>query len=200
MRRALQVIRGRGQQEIISPMCLLVKKRPACPECGRAGLRSRARLPTGRKRNTIHKNGVIAIDTSNHNGNDLPGTGEGTAEESGTALPDNHLPVPTSPGMEREHNSLSVTTGRKRRVTPRPVRKNSVRRNTLSDLHGTDPEVPYVKTERAVRDLVCSLLERQDRMNEAIFCRLIDTECRVDDLETSLQTHRKKAGEEGGKK
>jgi len=152
----------------------------------KGGTRSRARLPTGRKRNTIHKNGVIAIDTSNHDGNDLPGTGEGTAEESGTALPDNHLPVPASPGTEREHHSLSVTTGRKRRVTPRPVRKNSVRRNTLSDLHGTDPEVPYVKTERAVRDLVCSLLERQDRMNEELFRRIDDCRDEIDEVSEKL--------------
>jgi hypothetical protein len=54
----------------------------------------------------------------------------------------------------------------------------------MQDLKQPDPKIPYVKTERAIRDLVCSLLERQDRMNEVILCRLIDLEYRIDDLET----------------
>ena len=54
----------------------------------------------------------------------------------------------------------------------------------MQDLKQRDPEIPYVKTERAIHDLICSILERQDRMNEAILCRVIDIEYRIDNLET----------------
>ena len=59
-----------------------------------------------------------------------------------------------------------------------------VRKNTESDLNEKNPEIPYVKMERAIRDLVCSLMERQDRMNEEILLRVIDLQYRMDGLET----------------
>ena len=40
-----------------------------------------------------------------------------------------------------------------------------------------------MKFEAAARDLVCSLMERQDRMNEEIFYRINDLAYRLDDLE-----------------
>ena len=43
--------------------------------------------------------------------------------------------------------------------------------------------MPYVKLEAAARALVCSLMERQDRMNEEIFYKLNDLAYRVEDLE-----------------
>ncbi|MFA4875883.1 MAG: hypothetical protein WC586_00590 [Methanoregula sp.] len=62
-----------------------------------------------------------------------------------------------------------------------PVR--GVRKLTEDDLNERDPEIPYVKAEAAFRDLVCSLMERQDRMNEELFKRIVDLQYRVDDLE-----------------
>jgi hypothetical protein len=59
--------------------------------------------------------------------------------------------------------------------------KNTRRRRTQADLYSKDPEIPYMKYETAHRDLVCSLMERQDRMNEEIFARLIDLEYRIED-------------------
>lgn len=67
--------------------------------------------------------------------------------------------------------------------------KSTCRKRTERDLHSPDTEVPYIKTEHAIRDLVCSLMERQDRMNEAIFLKLNDLEYRVDDLELSKKSH-----------
>ena len=69
-----------------------------------------------------------------------------------------------------------------------PVRMNprTVRKNTDDDLKERDPEIPYIKTEKAVRDLVCSLMERQDRMNEEILLRVIDLQYRMDDVEASV--------------
>jgi len=69
----------------------------------------------------------------------------------------------------------SVCTGR--------ISKSTYRKRTERDLHFPDAEVPYIKTEHAIRDLVCSLMERQDRMNETIFLKINDLEYRVDDLE-----------------
>jgi len=66
-------------------------------------------------------------------------------------------------------------------MNPRTVRKN-----TDDDLKERDPEIPYIKTEKAVRDLVCSLMERQDRMNEEILLRVIDLQYRMDDVEASV--------------
>jgi len=69
----------------------------------------------------------------------------------------------------------------------RPPEPRSVRRRrTTRDIYDKDPEIPYVKFEAAVRDLVCSLMERQDRMNEEIFYRINDLRYRVEDLEQDL--------------
>ena len=61
--------------------------------------------------------------------------------------------------------------------------KNVIRRQSQYDIYGKDPEIPYVKFEAAARDLVCSLMERQDRMNEEIFYKINDLGYRVEDLE-----------------
>ena len=62
----------------------------------------------------------------------------------------------------------------------------TIRKNTEDELREKDPEIPYVKTEHAIRDLVCSLMERQDRMNEQLLQRIIDLQYRMDDLEADL--------------
>ena len=61
--------------------------------------------------------------------------------------------------------------------------KSTLRRQTQTDIYGKDAEVPYVKLEAAARDLICSLMERQDRMNEEIFNKLNDLGYRLGDLE-----------------
>jgi hypothetical protein len=66
--------------------------------------------------------------------------------------------------------------------------KRTLRRQTQTDIYGRDAEVPYVKLEAAARDLVCSLMERQDRMNEEIFYKLNDLAYRVEDLEENRPT------------
>jgi hypothetical protein len=61
--------------------------------------------------------------------------------------------------------------------------KSILRRRTQEDIYNKGAEVPYMKFEAAVRDLVCSLMERQDRMNEEIFYKINDLVYRVEDLE-----------------
>ena len=67
-------------------------------------------------------------------------------------------------------------------VTPKDP-KSTLHRQTQADIYNKGAEIPYVKLEAAARDLVCSLMERQDRMNEEIFSRLNDLAFRVGDLE-----------------
>ena len=61
--------------------------------------------------------------------------------------------------------------------------KSTHRRRTQLDIYNKDPEIPYVKFEEAARDLVCSLMERQDRMNVEIFSKINDLAYHVEDLE-----------------
>ena len=64
-----------------------------------------------------------------------------------------------------------------------PEPKSIRRRQTQTDICRKDAEVPYVKFKAATRDLVCSLMERQDRMNEEIVCKINDLMYRVEDIE-----------------
>jgi hypothetical protein len=62
----------------------------------------------------------------------------------------------------------------------------TIRKNTEDDLKERDPEIPYVKAEAACRDLVCCLMEREDRMNEELLEKMVDLQYRMDDLETDF--------------
>ena len=84
----------------------------------------------------------------------------------------------TSPRLVERATAL-----RCRSICSARVSKSTYRKRTERDLNFPDADVPYIKTEHAIRDLVCSLLERQDRVTEAIFLKLNDLEYRVDDLE-----------------
>jgi len=68
-------------------------------------------------------------------------------------------------------------------ITRPPEPKSSLRRQTLLDIYSKDSEIPFLKFDAAIRDMVCALMERQDRINEVLFCKLNDLEYRVGDLE-----------------
>ncbi len=72
--------------------------------------------------------------------------------------------------------------------------KSTLRCQTHADIYNKGAEIPYVKLEAAARDLVCSLMERQDRMNEEIFYKLNDLAFRVGDLEEDLPATGSAAG------
>ena len=76
-----------------------------------------------------------------------------------------------------------VTALRGQGIAARKEPKSTLRRQTQVDIYCKGAEVPYLKFEAAARDLVCSLMERQDRMNEEIFYKLNDLAFRVEDLE-----------------
>jgi len=72
-------------------------------------------------------------------------------------------------------------------IAPSRGKKSTIRKRTEHDLNVSDPEVPCARFETAARDLVCSLMERQDRMNEQLFVRLNDLGYRMDDLEGEIE-------------
>ncbi|HUW85788.1 MAG TPA: hypothetical protein VMV55_02805 [Methanoregula sp.] len=113
------------------------------------------------------------------------GTGQYSTDKGGARTTTRTTPAPRL--VER------VTALRGQGIARSPEPKSGRRRQTRSDINRNDPEIPYVKFEAATRDLVCSLMERQDRMKEEIFCRINDLEYRVDDLEQD------RTGEGGGK-
>jgi hypothetical protein len=86
-----------------------------------------------------------------------------------------------------------VTALRGQGIARPPEPKSIRRRRTRMDIYTKDAEIPYVKFEAAACDLVCSLMERQDRMNEEIFYKINDIAYRVEDLEEG------RAGEGDGK-
>ena len=119
-----------------------------------------------------------------------PGTKSGNGEKpaaAGTAGAESD-PAPARDAPK----SVERATALRGQSIARPLTpKKTLRRRTLQDLRDTDPEVPYRQYEAATRDLICSLMERQDRMNEAIFNRIIDLEYRVDECEAGPAPVRK---------
>ncbi len=100
-------------------------------------------------------------------------------------------------------DTMSIRTEGRRRTAPklvervtalrgqciaRPQEPKNIRHlHTRMGIFEKDAEIPYVKFEAAVRDLVCSLMERQDRMNEEIFYKINDLSYRIEDLEQVRQ-------------
>jgi hypothetical protein len=87
-----------------------------------------------------------------------------TGKKSGT----DKEPVIALPAKEVDRKT--ELQGISRKLSPDDP--SQVRRRTERDLKDADADIPYAKTERAVRDLVCSLIERQDRMNIDIFLEI----------------------------
>jgi hypothetical protein len=119
----------------------------------------------------------------------------GASSTGDSAIPQESAGNSSGSGAEQEPGPYLVErrTGlRGQGIAPGRVPAHMIRKNTEDALHEKNPEIPYVKTERALRDLVCSLMERQDRMNEEILLRVIDLQYRLDDLEDRTTSSRRK--------
>lgn len=57
-------------------------------------------------------------------------------------------------------------------LKPSSMDPPSIRKRTELDLRDPAFGIPYLKTEKAMRDLVCSIMERQDRMNADLFLEI----------------------------
>ena len=114
----------------------------------------------------------------------MTGKSEDGQDPSVPAATDGQLPVPVDPApkyVERATALRGLSISRPR------TSKSALRRRSLQEIRSLEPEIPYQKFESATRDLVCSLMERQDRMNEEIFNKIVDLEYRVKDIEIDLQ-------------
>jgi hypothetical protein len=76
-----------------------------------------------------------------------------------------------------------VTALRGQAVSSRQKPRHVIRRSTERDLLSRDSDIPYEMLEKASRNLVCSLIERQDRSAEALLLLINDLQYRIDDLE-----------------
>jgi hypothetical protein len=113
-------------------------------------------------------------NSENDEENQEPGPVESGKQQTGRP------PKRTSPSPRLVERATAL---RGQSIARPPQPKTVRRRLTRYDINGKDPEVPYVKFEAASRDLVCSLMERQDRMNEEIFLKINDLAYRVGDIE-----------------
>lgn len=109
----------------------------------------------------------------------------------------------TGPGAGQENGKKASAS--KKPIVARPVRKvvrktelqgfamssfmdpSEIRKRTERDLKFPDADIPYYKAEDALRDLVCSLMEREDRLNEDMFLRWNGLKHRIEDLEDEVQ-------------
>jgi hypothetical protein len=105
-------------------------------------------------------------------------------EQAGpVALPTRVPAQKTGPVLQSPRPAERVTALHGPQFGRPPEPKSVRRRRTLLAVWDRNGEIPYLKYETASREIICSLMERQDRMNEAIFERLLDLECRISDME-----------------
>jgi hypothetical protein len=135
----------------------------------------------------------MKVQHENNDENQKPGLAE--SNEQGTNQ--NSTDSGDARGVKRTRTAPRlverVTALRGQSIAAPKEPKSTLRRQTQADIYQKDAEVPYVKFEAAARDLVCSLMERQDRMNEEIFYKINDLVYRVEDIEQN------RADEEDGK-
>ena len=108
---------------------------------------------------------------------------ENTNDETAGGVQKTNRPAPRMVERKTELRGLGIAPSREK--------KSTIRKRTEHDLNVSDPEVPCARFETAARDLVCSLMERQDRMNEQLFVRLNDLGYRMDDLEVDLEEYKR---------
>ena len=125
-----------------------------------------------------------------------PGPDE-SLQETGTKGKTDKKPVITHPLIEVERKTELQGLSAK----PSHEDPAQIRRRTERDLKDADFDIPYAKTERAVRDLVCSLIERQDRMNINFFLEINGMQEDIGMLKDQVYKLRnKKTGPEAGAK
>ena len=77
------------------------------------------------------------------------------------------------------------------------VKRRTRSRQTGRDICDRDPGIPYVRTGRAIRNRVCSLMERQNRKNGEILLKINDPDIRLREPESVPATLIHTNGERG---
>jgi len=125
----------------------------------------------------------MKVQTENNDMNQEPGPAGSSEQRTG----ENSIDPGDARTTQRTRTAprlVERATALRGQSIARPQEPRSIRRlHTRMDIYEKDAEIPYVKLEAAARDLVCSLMERQDRMNEEIFYKISDLSYRVEDLE-----------------
>jgi hypothetical protein len=129
-------------------------------------------------------------ENSNENRKTNPGPNGSGTKGTGPENPDENSDKKIVHRKTAPHLVERVTALRGRAISRQVTARSVLRRQSHEDIYGKDPEIPYVKFEAAARALVCSLMERQDRMNEEIFYRINDLGYRIEDLEQDRQEGR----------
>jgi len=129
----------------------------------------------------------MKVHSENNDKNQEKGLAGSSEQETGENSTD-ALTTPTKGRTTTAPLQVERATALRGQSIARPQEPKSIRRlHTRMDIYEKDAEIPYVKFEAAARDLVCSLMERQDRMNEEIFSKINDLAYRVDDIEQARQ-------------
>jgi hypothetical protein len=116
-------------------------------------------------------------------GDNFPGNESGRTDETGSDPEQNSRATKESPKKSGSPYLVTrVTELNDLNGSPRLTSKERIRRKTMQDFRMPDPAIPYLETERAIRDLVCSIIEWQDRMNEVLLRRIIELENGIRDL------------------
>jgi hypothetical protein len=132
----------------------------------------------------------MKLPSENNEEDQEPGPAESGDVGSGQKSTDTgNVTTLTRQGTAR-HPVERATALRGQRSAPTKAPERMKRRQTRQDIDGKDPEIPCVRFEKTTRDRICSLLERQDRMNEEIFLKINDPEYRVNDSEKNQTVKR----------
>ena len=113
----------------------------------------------------------------------MAGTGQGNGKKVSTSK----KPIIASPVRKVVRKTELQGIDRSSFMDPQEIRKRTER-----FLKFPDAEIPYYKVEEALRDLVCSLMEHEDRRNEDMFLRWNGLKHRIEDLEDEVQVLKSK--------
>src|SRR5512133_1329395 len=106
------------------------------------------------------------MNDNNPNNNDKDPARDGAGETgTGPVTPEGKEGTTSIQKYRAPHLVQRATALRGLGIGRPPEPKSVRRRRTQADIYAKDAEIPYVKFEAAARDLICSLMERQDRMN-----------------------------------
>jgi hypothetical protein len=114
----------------------------------------------------------------------------GDARERGTdcsgkngAVPERHASRGPATAEKKLVKPVERKTGLRGQAIAPGKNPKSGKRAVSRELMENDSDVPYAKAEKANRDLICSLIERQDRAIEGVLLLISDMQYRIDDLE-----------------
>ena len=90
--------------------------------------------------------------------------------------------------MKKPLKQVERRTGLRGQAIAPGKNPKSRRQAVIRELMEIGSDIPYAAVEKANRDLICSLIERQDRAIEGVLLLITDMQYRLDDLEDAGQS------------